>query len=501
MTQNENPDSSYIQEELFDLGWAIIDKLVHDLPISVRPNSHSMETQPHSEHTGKLLHSSNSILNNIENTWSALASGFNSFSTSVQHDVAIAVQNMASEIQSKVYSPWISNAMDNVGTILGQLKNKTDRNHLNFPAMVILLQKLQKNYFERQRKQNLHNLEYKTQISHLLETDHVKRYGEIALNMQPIVSSSNQTIAAILSIKERDILHTWFVDDDSGIHCPKFIVFNDHSRKSIVLAIRGTYSIRDIVMDIVSDSVPYLEGWAHKGILEGAKKILQESSNILKKALEENPQYSLVITGHSLGGGAAQLIALEVIYGNWRRTMGLKQTRAIDVKCYAFGAPPIFVSNGNHVPLEVPQIKSFVNKADVIPTLSLATVGKTLAQISALESLELTFMEKSQMLLSEIISTNDDTTLNGIGNRISSQFEKILDEKSDIKSSLFTIFQTILEQFRLSSAKEANNRQHLKSSSTIKSVMPKKSSITTHSIYENDRKSFRKDPYREEKNH
>ena len=40
---------------------------------------------------------------------------------------------------------------------------------------------------------------------------------------------------------------------------------------AVVLTIRGTFSLADAIADIVCDEDPFLDGFAHRGILNGAK--------------------------------------------------------------------------------------------------------------------------------------------------------------------------------------------------------------------------------------
>jgi hypothetical protein len=44
---------------------------------------------------------------------------------------------------------------------------------------------------------------------------------------------------------------------------------------SIGFSFRGTFSLADAISDIVCDEEPFLEGFAHRGILNGARKILK----------------------------------------------------------------------------------------------------------------------------------------------------------------------------------------------------------------------------------
>ena len=81
------------------------------------------------------------------------------------------------------------------------------------------------------------------------------------------------------------VIYTWFEDKEGDDHCPKFMIFTDESSKSVVLAVRGTYSLADVIVDIICDEEEFLDGYAHRGILKGANRIMKESGDILKEAL------------------------------------------------------------------------------------------------------------------------------------------------------------------------------------------------------------------------
>lgn len=59
-------------------------------------------------------------------------------------------------------------------------------------------------------------------------------------------------------------------DDDeesSHVKIPKYMIVVDHAHKSIVMAIRGTMSIQDIITDLLCENVPLLGGWSHQGFI------------------------------------------------------------------------------------------------------------------------------------------------------------------------------------------------------------------------------------------
>uniref|UniRef100_A0A8D9AJR1 sn-1-specific diacylglycerol lipase n=1 Tax=Cacopsylla melanoneura TaxID=428564 RepID=A0A8D9AJR1_9HEMI len=114
-----------------------------------------------------------------------------------------------------------------------------------------------------------------------------------------------------------------------------FCVMTDHSTKSIVISVRGSISMRDIFTDLCAVSDKF-EGEgippdtsAHKGMLMSAnyiKKTLEEYT-ILERAFHQFPEYSLVLTGHSLGAGVSVLLAFML------------RPSYPDLKVFAFATP------------------------------------------------------------------------------------------------------------------------------------------------------------------
>lgn len=109
----------------------------------------------------------------------------------------------------------------------------------------------------------------------------------------------------------------------------------DHKTRNIVIAIRGSISLRDIFTDLTATSDRFeAEGlppdtMAHKGMAIGADYVQRRlrETGIVDKALARYPEYGLVLTGHSLGAGVAALLALKI------------RPRYPDLKVYAFATP------------------------------------------------------------------------------------------------------------------------------------------------------------------
>lgn len=118
-----------------------------------------------------------------------------------------------------------------------------------------------------------------------------------------------------------------------------YILVVDHSRRCLVLAIRGTFHVKDIITDLHCDSSPLdfdFPGFkmgsaeAHEGFLQASQYLDRTLRPLVRRVLDDlGGNYSLVLCGHSLGAGVASLLALR-----WYSVFP-------DVRCVAMCAPPI----------------------------------------------------------------------------------------------------------------------------------------------------------------
>jgi hypothetical protein len=167
-------------------------------------------------------------------------------------------------------------------------------------------------------------------------------------------------------IHQRDILMTSW---SSRATRPAFFLVRDTMRNTLVLGIRGTLSPRDVLTDLcascenfliednpdvlLADEEPIVTGsesvfgsidesrttdWgqvqfsrAHSGMVDAAKCVARMTAKIISEELHSDPSLSLVIVGHSLGGGIAAVLATM-----W------KQRFANRVRSIGFGSPCVF---------------------------------------------------------------------------------------------------------------------------------------------------------------
>ncbi|XP_051794981.1 diacylglycerol lipase-beta isoform X2 [Acanthochromis polyacanthus] len=133
-------------------------------------------------------------------------------------------------------------------------------------------------------------------------------------------------------LQYRDFIHVSF---HNQIYEIPFYVALDHKREAVLVAVRGTLSLKDVLTDLSAEceNLP-IEGvsgacYAHKGICQAASYIYKKLINdgILNQAFSIAPEYKLVITGHSLGAGAASVLAI------------LLRNSFPTLQCYAFSPP------------------------------------------------------------------------------------------------------------------------------------------------------------------
>lgn len=188
-------------------------------------------------------------------------------------------------------------------------------------------------------------------------------------------------------------------DFDSTNH-PRFVVLTDHSASMVVLAIRGTYSIGDAIIDIVCDEMPFLDGFAHHGMVDAADRILKKVLPVLRSLLvDKYPGYKLRVTGHSLGAGTAELITM-ILLSNTKDGNGWLSN--IDIKCIALAPPPVYRPANILKPLEEyvqKKIIIFVNGNDCVPRLSLANCAWLLSALRAIDNLNLSVYEQLSIIV------------------------------------------------------------------------------------------------------
>ncbi|XP_026096622.1 sn1-specific diacylglycerol lipase beta-like [Carassius auratus] len=164
-------------------------------------------------------------------------------------------------------------------------------------------------------------------------------------------------------LQYRDFIHISF---HNQIYEIPFFVALDHEREAVLVAVRGTLSLKDVLTDLSAEcedlSVEGVSGtcYAHKGISQAAHYIHKRlvKDGILSQAFSVVPEYKLVICGHSLGAGAAALLAV------------LLRSTHPTLQCYAFSPPGGLMSKAL-ADYSKQFVVSVVLGKDLVPRLSI----------------------------------------------------------------------------------------------------------------------------------
>lgn len=223
-----------------------------------------------------------------------------------------------------------------------------------------------------------------------------------------------------IEVPEDDIV---LLDVDHGgstNHLRHFVAIN-HENKEVVLSIRGTFSLSEMVVDVagfsrelsavggsqyifvlkpvyISHSLsslylfmfrvgPFCGGEAHSEMANMAESVWESAGLTVVKLLKKHKKYGFVLTGHSLGGGAACLLNI-LCHSNGGEIVSGRRTR-----CFAYAPPPSFT------PLEVAanavkDCTAYVHEADAIPFLSIDSVRHFFSSIGVIQ----TYAERTKFL-------------------------------------------------------------------------------------------------------
>ncbi|TPX62241.1 hypothetical protein CcCBS67573_g08846, partial [Chytriomyces confervae] len=246
---------------------------------------------------------------------------------------------------------------------------------------------------------------------HLLQNlDRYNRFSAAAygaefmkmMNMRSVHTTDNTThtnhyaFSAHTGIPLSDILLSSFSHKEAAPTAPEMdtvihYVALDKVARSVVVTLRGTFALNDIITDLKFDYADFMGHRAHSGMLRCAALLYKKGSavrDVVRKALEENPTFGLVITGHSLGAGVAVLLALR--WACPTSELGIHPNspyhpptpfvtsgrggfpRGRPIHCYAYGSPCVVSLDLSIYSKGL--VSTIVNGDDIVPTLSVGLV-------------------------------------------------------------------------------------------------------------------------------
>lgn len=139
----------------------------------------------------------------------------------------------------------------------------------------------------------------------------------------------------------------------------------------VLLVVRGTKEITDMLSDALLETAEYRDGKAHDGILKSGKWLVEKHLPLLNHLLEKSKRKKIKLTliGHSLGAGAASIACME-----------FNDQPNIEATCIGFGCPALVNQSTSEKWKD--KITTIVSDSDCVPRMSGATIANLLLDIS-----------------------------------------------------------------------------------------------------------------------
>ncbi|EPQ32348.1 uncharacterized protein PFL1_00544 [Pseudozyma flocculosa PF-1] len=205
---------------------------------------------------------------------------------------------------------------------------------------------------------------------------------------------SRQTFAYLSRLDAEDVLHADIQTlDVEANYSPTFYIVRDYVRRVVCVAVRGTQSFSDIIVDLEMRTeevelpqvqpAPGEEFRCHAGIWRAARALVSPDSKLFEKlrlALEENEDFGVIFCGHSLGGAIASAAALllgeyrvpdgaDRDQGSWFTNMSSGLPAHRPIRAISFANPVTMTADlaSRAAMGSIPLVTSVVLGSDVIP--------------------------------------------------------------------------------------------------------------------------------------
>ena len=106
---------------------------------------------------------------------------------------------------------------------------------------------------------------------------------------------------------------------------PAYAVCIDAPHGAVVLSVRGTSHIVDMLVNSGASAEPFLGGQAHGGFAKATDQLVEQVLPHIKKAFEEQSKnqkdLKLVITGHSMGAAVGIMAGMKLKQSSDRKSV------------------------------------------------------------------------------------------------------------------------------------------------------------------------------------
>ncbi|CAG8519152.1 8043_t:CDS:10 [Racocetra persica] len=177
------------------------------------------------------------------------------------------------------------------------------------------------------------------------------------------ITSEKKIIRNFFGLDKNDII-CWEYDQNA-VSVPNYMVIRDPETNSIIVSIRGTMNVTDLVTDSLTHYESWNGGFVHRGILCSAQYLINHSLKDIRDAVIKYNADSIKIIGHSLGASVSSITTLLL-----RERCKDMLDRGINIHAWNFATLPCCSLDIASKVDTMKCIHNFINENDVIPRLS-----------------------------------------------------------------------------------------------------------------------------------
>ena len=163
-------------------------------------------------------------------------------------------------------------------------------------------------------------------------------------------------------------------------------------RQTFFIVIPLTLTVRPHLVSSYALTGRFCGGEAHSEMANMAERVWKVAGPTIMQMLDDNPTYTFVITGHSLGGGVATLLNI-LLHQNEREVIRGHRS----VECFAFASPPTFTPLESVPSDALDACTNYIHERDVVPFLSVDGVRHLFNCISAIENQSYSWSQRMQL--------------------------------------------------------------------------------------------------------